>query len=416
MFEFVGQFNEETLDEFLIWCTEKRVSDITLQSDVVAWGKVGGKWQRLTTRRINHDDMYRVVVAVYGQNGPGEVNSGHDLDPLYEIRDPNGVGRYSFRVNVTGGRLENGRGYQVTIRTLPSEPIKLELLGIEDDIVKAFRPEQGLNLITGPTGSGKSTLLSSLIRNHCEREDVSDKVIEYSRPIEYVYDGLHFPHSFVFQTEVGQHLRDRYGDDSEMSDWAYAARNALRRAADIIVIGEARDAATIRGCMTLASTGHLSMSTMHTIGVAETIRRALMVFPGNEQHGVAIDLLECLNLVVTQLLIPKIGGGMVGCREYLVFDAKIRTRLSYMPITEWPQTIREILQARTSIGSSMEDSARQLHKEGKITAETFEYIAQRSSSESEVTRKASLFKPDTAETSPLSGFAQTVTSSVSEAR
>src|SRR5690606_26921321 len=128
-----------------------------------------------------------------------------------------------------------------------SQPIELEKLGIEPAIVANVRPPQGLNLITGPTGSGKSTLLSSIVRYICENPDADEKIIEYSRPIEYVYDGLNFPASFVFQSEIGKHLRPKDerggGEDSE---WAYAVRNALRRAPDIILLGEARDRATIQ--------------------------------------------------------------------------------------------------------------------------------------------------------------------------
>src|SRR3546814_18196268 len=96
-------------------------------------------------------------------------------------------------------------------------------------------------LVTGRTGSGKSTLLASGIRMLMEREGANEKIIEYSRPIEYVYDGVKSPDSLIFQHEVGRHLRPRDGDGSKASEFSHCVRNALRRAQTIIMLGEARD-------------------------------------------------------------------------------------------------------------------------------------------------------------------------------
>src|SRR3546814_4810216 len=133
-------------------------------------------------------------------------------------------------------------------------------------------------LVTGPTGSGKSTLLSAAIRSLVEDENANEKVLEYSAPVEYVYDRVSMPSSVVFQTEVGRHLRPKDAHD-EGSLFAYAVRNALRRKPTIILIGEARDRATIQASVEAALTGHLLFTTMHTIGVGETLRRAVTPFP-----------------------------------------------------------------------------------------------------------------------------------------
>src|SRR3546814_504353 len=127
--------------------------------------------------------------------------------------------------------MAGGDGIQITIRTLPSEPPPLADLGIEPAIVANLRPPQGMILVTGPTGSGKSTLLSAAIRSLVEGEDANEKVLEYSAPVEYVYDRVSMPSSVVFQTEVGRHLRpkDTYDDGSL---FAYAVRTALRRKPD----------------------------------------------------------------------------------------------------------------------------------------------------------------------------------------
>lgn len=381
-----GRLSRDTFDELLCWCADRKVSDISVQSGEHVWADIGGALIRVTAKRISHPEVSDIVRNIYGDNGPGMVNSGEDLDFAYEFKSEKR--RMRFRVNVTCGRMQGGRGFQLTARTLPSQPLDISLLNVEPEILENLRPPQGLNLITGPTGSGKSTLLSSLVRWRCEQAGVSEKVLEYSRPVEYVYDGLNFPGSFIHQVDVGDHLRNRSDDDGGESIWAYCVRNAMRRAPDIILIGEARDRSTIQGCIEASLTGHLVMSTMHTIGVPETIRRAMMPFSQSERHGIAIDLLECLNLVVTQLLLPRQGGGKIACREFMVFDRKVRASLVRLEPDDWPAKLREMMTERQVVGTTMADSARALFDGGAITDDTYDWISSRTSRESQVVRQA----------------------------
>ena len=195
---------------------------------------------------------------------------------------------------------------QITITKLPEIPPTINDLGIEQEIIDNFRPKDGMVLVTGPTGSGKSTLLSAGIRMIVEEPDANEKILEYSKPIEYVYDKVDMPSSVVFQTEVGRHLRPRSSDGhDEESEFAHCVRNALRRKPTVILIGEARDKATISSAVEAALTGHVLYSTMHTIGVAETLRRCYAL-PRDERQSIAIDIMETMRLVVTQTLLPKV--------------------------------------------------------------------------------------------------------------
>ena len=387
VFQMNGRLSQDNFDDMLDWLKEKKASDVSIASGEPVWAEIGGKQIRVTRKKISHHEVADILRLIYGDNGPGMVNAGQPLDFAYDLR--RAAGRMRFRVNVTGGNMIGGRGAQMTIRTLPTVPPSIEQLELEPEILEYFRPPQGLNLITGPTGSGKSTLMSALIRWRCEMEDANEKVVEFSKPIEYVYYGLDFPSSNIWQTEPGDHLCPTGIEAHESGSlWASAVSNALRRAPKIIVIGEARDRATFEAIIQASLTGHLSMSTMHTIGVPESIRRALMFFPGSERRGISIDLLECLNLLVTQLLLPRVGGGKVGCREFMVFDRKVRIALNSLDPEEWPGKIREMLNERRVIGRSMADSARELLQANKITSETFEWVAARSSGESKVVRQA----------------------------
>lgn len=382
-----GRLDLGVFDDMLEWLRTKKASDITLTSGNYVWAEIGGQQVRVSRKQITHPEVSGILREMYGDNGPGMVNAGTPVDFAYEVRRKGG--RMRFRVNATSNRMPGGRGFSLTLRNLPVQPLLVEELGLEEEILANLRPPQGMNLFTGPTGSGKSTMVSSLLRWHLEKTGVNEKVVEYSRPVEYVYDGLVFPDSHVIQMEAGDHVRPSETDREEGGGiWSRCVSDALRKAPKIIVIGEARDRATIEGCIEAALTGHLLMSTMHTIGVPATIRRAMMPFPGPERRGIAMDLLECMNMMVTQLLLPRVGGGKVGCREFLVVDRKVRSALGGLDTEEWPGKLTEMLSGRQVTGRSMADSAKDLLARKLITPETFEWIAVRTSGESKVVRQA----------------------------
>ncbi len=378
VFEIDGRLNVDDFDDLLLWCDQRKASDVTFQSGEYVFADIGGKLPRVTNRALTGPEIEEIVRYIYGENGPSEIKSGHDLDPSHEIKVP-GEGRKRFRVNITGGRIAGADGIQITIRTLPSIPIPIEQLGIEQEILDNFRPRDGMVLITGPTGSGKSTLLSSGMRMILEREDANEKLVEYSKPIEYVYDRVEMPTASVFQTEVGKHLRPRgHTSGEEESEFAYCARNSLRRKPTMILIGEARDKATIKACVEVAMTGHPLYSTMHTIGVAETIRRAILPFPSDEKRSMAVDIMEAMRMIVTQVLVPKVGGGKVACREYMIFDSETRSRFLDEDIDEWPQLARRLLREGKAVGRSMSDAAKELHDKNLISDDTHRHLSTRS--------------------------------------
>lgn len=390
VFPLAGKFDREAFDRLLVWAARNKASDITFQPGSPVRAEIGGRWRCITARALTAPDVETAARAIYGDNARAEIGAGHDLDPSYDIiapmlspdeevtchhplDDPAGLGRVRFRVNITPGRVPGAVGAQITIRTLPSQPIPLAKLGIEEAILAHFRPYQGMNLICGPTGSGKSTLMSSLVRWRLETPGANEKIITFERPIEYTFDGIESPDSFVWQTDLGSMLRPRDGRD-EHAIWAYAIRNALRRKPSMIVLGEMRDRATIEAGIEGALTGHLLLSTLHTIGVPETIRRLVMVFDPSERRTIAVDLLQVLNLIVTQLLVERVGGGKVAVREYMLFDANVRRELEDIPVEEWPARLRRILSEKRVVGCSMAQSARDLYREGKITEEVKKHL------------------------------------------
>lgn len=374
VFDIGSVLDDVVFDEMLRWASAKKASDITIAPDVPVTCDIGGKNIKITTRPISPSEIESIVRYVYGENGVGEVMSGMDLDPPHEIRIP-GLGVKRYRVNMTGGRMIGGRGIQITIRDLPSQPIEYQKLGLEDDLLRNMRPEQGLIIITGPTGSGKSTLLSSVIRKRVEEPDANEKVLEYSSPIEYVFDGIVMPSSTVFQSHAGRDIRPRGDDQSQEAIFAHCVRNALRRKPTIIVIGEARDKATIEAVVDASLTGHLVFTTMHTIGVGETLRRMVMPFPDESRRSIALDIMESLRVICTQLLLDSTKGGKVGCREFMVFSRSVREEFLRHDIDEWPKVARLILAEKRALGQTMADAALSLLEKDLISEATYERVA-----------------------------------------
>ncbi|MBK68042.1 MAG: hypothetical protein CMP22_07940 [Rickettsiales bacterium] len=249
------------------------------------------------------------------------------------------------------------------MRTLPSEPLTFEALGIEEDIIKNWSPRQGLVLVTGPTGSGKSTLLSAGIRYLLERPEGCGKVLTYESPIEFTYDTIKSPRSLISQTEIPRHL----------PNFEHGIRNALRRKPEIILVGEARDRETIGAAIEAGQTGHLVYATAHTMGVASTLRRMVSTFDAEERGERAYSLMETLRLVITQALVKKPDGMRLAIREYLRFDDEVREKLLDMHHDKWPVEVQRMVETR---GQSMKKSALHAFEAGDISRNTYLMLTQ----------------------------------------
>ncbi|MDX2027618.1 MAG: ATPase, T2SS/T4P/T4SS family [Alphaproteobacteria bacterium] len=356
------RITEEHVDGLLVWCVKQRSSDITIQTDRPVYIEVDGILFPITRRPLDSADMAHVLTRIYGPDALPKLAGGHDLDLSYEVR-PDRSTRYRFRVNITAMMSRGRDSAQLTLRSLPGLPPTMADLGIEKKIIENWAPRQGLVMVTGPTGSGKSTLLAAGCRMLLERPEGCGKVLTYEAPIEYVYDSVASEHSLVAQTEIPRHVHT----------FAGGVRNALRRKPNIILVGEARDRETVMAAVEAGQTGHLVYSTAHTIGVAATIRRMVSMFEANERSERAYAMMETLRLVVTQTLVPKVGGGRIGLREYMVFDERVREILLDMPYENWTNETQRLLKRQ---GQPMEESASKAFKAGHIDRRSYLYLTQ----------------------------------------
>ena len=356
------RFMEDHIDPFLLWSIGKGASDITIQSDRNIYHEVSGVLYPGTYRPLDSAEMAVFLNKIYGPEALAKLASGEDLDLSYEIR-PDRYQRHRFRVNITAVLSKGRDAVQITMRVLPADPPTFKQLGIEEQIIKNWEPRQGMVVVTGPTGSGKTTLLAAGIRHLLESKHGSGKILTYESPIEYVYDNITGPHSLIAQTEIPRHL----------PSFSRGVRNALRRKPEIILVGEARDKETISAAIEAGQTGHTVYTTTHTVGVAATIRRMISTFEPDERAERAYALMETLRLVVTQALVPKIGGGRLGVREWMVFDDQVREKMLDMDFNKWTVEIQRMI---NQYGQTMEKSAKQAFEDGLIERRPYLLLSQ----------------------------------------
>jgi twitching motility protein PilT len=214
-------------------------------------------------------------------------------------------GKSRFRVNI----FQQRGTHAIVLRVINAVIPTVEDLGLPAEINKIGELKNGIVLVTGPTGSGKSTTLAAII-DKINREKPYH-IITIEDPVEYMH--LH-KMSTVNQREIG----------SDTKSFSLALRAALRQAPKVILIGEMRDVETIETALEAAETGHLVLSTLHTIDAAKTIDRIIGVFPKDQEPQIRTRLSQSFRYIVSQRLMPKVGGGRVAALEIL--KSTMRTR------------------------------------------------------------------------------------------
>lgn len=277
-----------------------------------------------------------------------EENGQHDMS--FSIP---GVGRY--RLNVFRQRGSIAMAFRVVATQIPSA----DSLGIPDTVIDLYNRKRGLVLVTGPTGSGKSTTLASIIDMINNNREAH--VITLEDPIEFTYQHRM---SIVNQREIG----------TDSNSYANALRAALREDPDVILVGEMRDLETISTAITAAETGHLVLSTVHTIGASNTVDRLIDVFPPHQQQQIRIQLASVIEAIISQQLIPSTDGvTRQAAFEVLHVNSAVRNLIregkSHQLIT--------IMQTNRKMGMiTMDDAIIQMYRDQKISREMALQFAQ----------------------------------------
>lgn len=367
--DYPAGFSKSVFDELLYASYLLGASDISIQTGDYVVFSISGRQIRASNRTIQMDEIGMMTNTIYGgANGESLITQGSPIDKRYEIVPFRGE-RVGFRVHILPARVNgNDRSISITLRVLPKNPPVIFSQGVPHEVVVNSLPKNGLVVVAGVTSSGKSTLIAGLLRYAYEiKEDnlVTEsgrKIGTYEAPIEYVYDGIESFAPKISQTEVG-------GIDTGIESWALAVKTAMRRALSVVQIGECRDGETINGCIEMALTGHLTLTTVHANKVGVAFRRmvAMAAELGGGNDAVAERLLGSLSLIVVQTLAPKIGGGRIAIREWLPFTQGLQEKLFNVQYVLIGSEIQKMVNQRKT---SMGHSALYAYKKGLITLNT----------------------------------------------
>lgn len=283
-----------TLSQLLKTVSVHRASDLHLIEGSEPKIRLDGHLQPLDLPALSANDIRSLCYSILTDSQKKKFEETKELDFAFAMPE---AGR--FRGNYY---LERGH-VAAAFRIIPQAIPTLEELAFPDIIGKMIQNEKGLILVTGPTGSGKSTTMAAMVDEINRRN--AKHIITIEDPIEFLHS---HQKSIISQRNVGE----------DTADFSSALKYALRQDPDIIYVGEMRDVETIRAAITAAETGHLVLGTLHTNSAPQTVSRIINVFPSDEQSMVRTQLSMSLLGVISQVLIPKIGGGRVAAQEILV--------------------------------------------------------------------------------------------------
>jgi twitching motility protein PilT len=282
------------LERWLRLLAARAGSDLLLVAGAPPSIRIDGRVHPLGDAPLDGMDIEEAVLPALPPHARRLYRDAHIADASFKIH---GVGR--FRINL---HRERGRA-AAAVRLLPTRVPRLSTLGLPASVETLAQLPRGLVLIGGPTGSGKTTTLAALVEEINRRG--GRHIVTIEDPIEYE----HQHHGCVIeQIEIGV----------DAPDFPTALRAAVRQAPDVIVVGEMRDPETMRIALAAGETGHLVLSTLHTTDIASTVSRIADSFPSERQNTIRQEMAMALAAVMTQTLLPRVGGGVVPAAELLM--------------------------------------------------------------------------------------------------
>ncbi|MGM0633615.1 MAG: type IV pilus twitching motility protein PilT [Pseudomonadota bacterium] len=328
------------ITQLLGFSVKNGASDLHITAGMPPLIRVDGDIRKINAPPLDHKQVHTLIYEIMTDRQRRDYEEFMETDFSFEVPK---LAR--FRVNA----FNQYRGPAAVFRTIPSEVLTMEQLGMGSVFQKICGYARGLVVVTGPTGSGKSTTLAAMM------DYINDMRYEHILTIE---DPIEFVHNskkcLVNQREVH---RDTLGFNE-------ALRSALREDPDIILVGELRDLETIRLALTAAETGHLVFATLHTTSAAKTIDRMIDVFPAAEKTMVRSMLSESLQAVISQTLLKKNGGGRVAAHEIMIGTAAIRNLIREDKVAQMYSAI----QTGSSTGmKTLDQSLKELVQKGLIT-------------------------------------------------
>jgi twitching motility protein PilT len=329
-----------SLRELLEQMVRMGASDLHLTAGSPPVVRVDGKLQRMAYDMLTSEETKKIAYSMLNEKQKLKFEQNWELDFSFGIESMS-----RFRANIF---MQRGNA-AVALRQIPYEIRSFEQLGLPKVIADFAKLPRGLVLVTGPTGSGKSTTLAAVIYKINKERPVH--IITVEDPIEYLH---RHQTALINQREVY----------SDTPSFASALKYALREDPDVVLVGEMRDLETIESALSISETGHLAFATLHTNSCAETINRIVDVFPTNQQEQIRVTLSFVLQAVVSQILIPKIGGGRVMAMEIMIATPAVRAIVRDDKIHQ----LYSMIQSGQKFGmKTMNQSLSELYQTGKIS-------------------------------------------------
>ncbi len=282
------------IDKLLHTVVKRDASDLHLTTGQPPTLRIDGRLKRLETKVLEPDDTVALMKSVTPERCQQELQEVGTTDFGFAFGE---LAR--FRVSV----FKQRGNVAIVLRQIPVEMLSFDVLGTPPVLVDLIMRPRGLILVTGPTGSGKTTTLASAV--DYLNDHIDHHIVTIEDPIEFYHS---HKKSIVNQREIGV----------DLPSFAEGIRRALRQDPDCILVGEMRDLETIEAAITAAETGHIVFATLHTTGAAGTINRIIDVFPQNQQAQIRTQLSVAVIGILSQALLPRIGGGRVAAYEMLV--------------------------------------------------------------------------------------------------
>jgi twitching motility protein PilT len=331
------------ITELLSFSVQQKASDLHITAGLPPMIRVDGEIRRIKMDALEDKEVQTLIYDIMSDRVRKDYEDNWEADFSFEV-----PGLARFRVNA----FNQNRGAAAVFRTIPSEILSMQDLGMGEIFERLANKPRGLVLVTGPTGSGKSTTLAAMV--DYINETRANHILTLEDPIEFVHESKK---SLVNQREVSRDTRS----------FSAALRSALREDPDVILVGEMRDLETIRLAISAAETGHLVFGTLHTTSASKTMDRIIDVFPAGEKEMVRAMLSESLEGIISQNLLKKVGGGRVAVHEILVGTPAIRNLIREAKVAQ----IFSAIQTGSSMGmTTMDQSLGQLIRDGSITRET----------------------------------------------
>ncbi|MCR5523075.1 MAG: PilT/PilU family type 4a pilus ATPase [Clostridia bacterium] len=332
----------QSFNDYIRIAVEKKASDVHICAGYPVSMRIDGSVVPIESEILTEEDSEHIAKSIMTPVQIETLENNGEVDFAYAKE-----GLPRLRMNT----YKQTNSVALCARLLNDHIPKITSLGLPAELLNMVDKRRGLILVTGITGSGKSTTLASLIQEMNEK--YNHHIITIEEPIEYVYPK---GKSIISQREIG----------SDSRSFGSALRAALRQDPDVVLVGEMRDFETIQTAISAAETGHLVLSTLHTVSAAGAVDRIIDVFPQHQQQQIRAQLADVLECICSQQLIPRINGGRVVATELLFATNAIRSHIREGKTYQIPTA----METSKKLGMHlMDDCIYDLYIKGKISGE-----------------------------------------------